>query len=571
MKKLFTSIAAAICMAVMSLSASAATYMPQPSIEPANGTTLEQYMGYFTLVWTGVTLDLPNTDKGVRNPLPLNMLHVYVNDVEQNNSLYFSADDFYASKMETSNEQDGGSDIGTIWAIRIWPNAIIMGDKLNANKDWVGNIRIVLDEGIVKTTAGAISPEIVINYKHYETNGNITWDPAMPNVSNDQIPYAPIRQGGTIYASWAGGGQLALGPNKNGIYTEISGEDSSSRTNLGNNISITSDNRLQINLPESIGPGFYLLTMGEGVVTIGGSDVFNAMTYYYIEIVEAGGMPKAESYPRNNYLDSWLYDHASITWGGNALRLANGSGISLTCDGGPTGFTLSSNVVYLPVDEEGNSQPDTGDGNTRADDGAPNTLVVSWGEPIFTEGVYVLTIPTGTVEINIDGEWVPNNEVSFTYNVFNVETTDIKPTIDVKDGVVSIDWNKNAIEFAQENLDLQITYVGGSTTVVRQGSPALEIVDGNTLTVDFNKLNLESGNYTFFLNAKEILIHVGSGLAYNDSIEFELNYSSEAGVSAIGDNDAEVVYYDLQGRKVANPDKGIFIKVAGGKAVKVVK
>ncbi|MCH5218810.1 MAG: hypothetical protein J1F07_09750 [Muribaculaceae bacterium] len=35
--------------------------------------------------------------------------------------------------------------------------------------------------------------------------------------------------------------------------------------------------------------------------------------------------------------------------------------------------------------------------------------------------------------------------------------------------------------------------------------------------------------------------------------------------------DAKAVYYNLQGQKVANPDKGIYIKVADCKAVKVVK
>lgn len=36
-------------------------------------------------------------------------------------------------------------------------------------------------------------------------------------------------------------------------------------------------------------------------------------------------------------------------------------------------------------------------------------------------------------------------------------------------------------------------------------------------------------------------------------------------------DESEAVYYNLQGQKVANPDKGIYIKVVGNKAVKVVK
>lgn len=44
-----------------------------------------------------------------------------------------------------------------------------------------------------------------------------------------------------------------------------------------------------------------------------------------------------------------------------------------------------------------------------------------------------------------------------------------------------------------------------------------------------------------------------------------------AGVDDIAAENAEAVYYDLTGRKVANPQKGIFIRIQGNKAVKVVK
>lgn len=49
-------------------------------------------------------------------------------------------------------------------------------------------------------------------------------------------------------------------------------------------------------------------------------------------------------------------------------------------------------------------------------------------------------------------------------------------------------------------------------------------------------------------------------------------YTGASGVDEIiSADDAEAVYYNLQGVKVANPERGIFIKVVGNKAVKVVK
>lgn len=46
----------------------------------------------------------------------------------------------------------------------------------------------------------------------------------------------------------------------------------------------------------------------------------------------------------------------------------------------------------------------------------------------------------------------------------------------------------------------------------------------------------------------------------------------EAGVDSIGEDTNETpVYYDLQGRRINNPDKGIFIKKVGNKVIKIVK
>lgn len=55
-------------------------------------------------------------------------------------------------------------------------------------------------------------------------------------------------------------------------------------------------------------------------------------------------------------------------------------------------------------------------------------------------------------------------------------------------------------------------------------------------------------------------------VTYNYSVVVD----TPTGVDAIESAEGEAEYFNLQGQKVANPDKGIFIKVAGGKAVKVI-
>lgn len=49
-------------------------------------------------------------------------------------------------------------------------------------------------------------------------------------------------------------------------------------------------------------------------------------------------------------------------------------------------------------------------------------------------------------------------------------------------------------------------------------------------------------------------------------------YSGDSGVAdVLAAEDSEAVYFNLQGQRVANPERGIFVKVVGGKAVKVLK
>ena len=61
---------------------------------------------------------------------------------------------------------------------------------------------------------------------------------------------------------------------------------------------------------------------------------------------------------------------------------------------------------------------------------------------------------------------------------------------------------------------------------------------------------------------------------YSFTVDFstkKLTVTDPTGVSLTGDDEAEAVWFNLQGQRVENPDKGIFIRVVRGKAVKVMK
>lgn len=47
--------------------------------------------------------------------------------------------------------------------------------------------------------------------------------------------------------------------------------------------------------------------------------------------------------------------------------------------------------------------------------------------------------------------------------------------------------------------------------------------------------------------------------------------NEDSGVVSVGADDAEAVYFDLQGRRVVNPDRGVYVKVVNGKAVKEIR
>ena len=89
------------------------------------------------------------------------------------------------------------------------------------------------------------------------------------------------------------------------------------------------------------------------------------------------------------------------------------------------------------------------------------------------------------------------------------------------------------------------------------------------LVLGFNN----SANTTFAENftGTIVLKIYGEGQAAATFMAGGENPEGPGAVAGIDAENAAPVFYNLQGQKVANPDKGIYIKVAGGKAVKVVK
>lgn len=86
------------------------------------------------------------------------------------------------------------------------------------------------------------------------------------------------------------------------------------------------------------------------------------------------------------------------------------------------------------------------------------------------------------------------------------------------------------------------------------------------ITIDKNNTVHQDRGYSFIAN------HANTGLksdALNLYIGSDGTLTGVEGISAEADADAPAEYYDLQGRKVANPQSGIFIRRQGSKVTKV--
>ncbi|MDE6479826.1 MAG: DUF349 domain-containing protein, partial [Muribaculaceae bacterium] len=119
-------------------------------------------------------------------------------------------------------------------------------------------------------------------------------------------------------------------------------------------------------------------------------------------------------------------------------------------------------------------------------------------------------------------------------------------------------------------LDMMDPGIGGGPLTTRADEPewcpiswALEegLKDGNTMTFP-----VDGENYAgqFFL-CKNGLVDLNN----NVNVEFEVAYDATVGVSGINVSE-KATYFDMNGKQIAKPAKGIYVKIVDGKATKVV-
>lgn len=164
--------------------------MTGATIDPRDGTKLDN-MGNVMIAWTQYRLAInPPVDRDYVD-LPLEGVHVYINGEENTTWSNGMGASLRAINTKGSNEGGGGpSSEFDVAEILFCP-----GDPAFW---WRGTINIVLPEGLVKSTTGAVSPEFNLTY--YISGNNIV-SPAIfsPSEGKRFLPGEAV-----VYAQWNG-------------------------------------------------------------------------------------------------------------------------------------------------------------------------------------------------------------------------------------------------------------------------------------------------------------------------------------------------------------------------------
>lgn len=187
----------------------------------------------------------------------------------------------------------------------------------------------------------------------------------------------------------------------------------------------------------------------------------------------------------------------------------------------------------------------------------------------------MLSIPEGEVVDPTPGEVPTVLYFKGTINEWEGEAMNLVVNEDDKPEMTENDEYKYVIVLSNLSGYFKVAQSMGAETWT-----GLQFGAGTDTTFDLSSddtqdqtLEAFTGDGTSDFSISSAIENVVVTLFYNPNGRNWLRISKDLaeGVDSIVAEDGEAVYYNLQGQKVANPDKGIFIKVQNGKAVKIAK
>lgn len=187
-----------------------------------------------------------------------------------------------------------------------------------------------------------------------------------------------------------------------------------------------------------------------------------------------------------------------------------------------------------------------------------------------TEGTYTFTL-----------DFLSNEKLPILNTTFGPYTFNVHPNLNEHFNYSEQDWHNASMQcviegenryflkhpgFEQTNANNEYIYKYMVVTPSRQVRRAEEAEDGWKTYNHKNGIELPEGNHTVLFTAEKNGITAPNPVAVN-----VITSNFATGVAALEAENSEAVYFDMMGRRVAEPSEGIFIKVQNGKAVKINK
>lgn len=169
----------------------------------------------------------------------------------------------------------------------------------------------------------------------------------------------------------------------------------------------------------------------------------------------------------------------------------------------------------------------------------------------------VITFVPSTGTITITGDVVENIEHDYVYHIHG--------------SINGIDWATYDMEKGDDNKWSYTTDKGFKTFVIKETDKAVPAYaawiksdgDGKIEAKGQFGAQIEGTDWDSSLLGKCTYVF--------DPENMILTVDGSTGIGSIEAEEGDAAYFNLQGQRVANPDKGIYIRVVNGKAVKVVK
>ena len=143
----------------------------------------------------------------------------------------------------------------------------------------------------------------------------------------------------------------------------------------------------------------------------------------------------------------------------------------------------------------------------------------------------------------------------------------------------TIPANTGVILFSENGGNITITEAAADATVAKISTNKLIATGDNSVKTSSNKcfvLQEKSGSMTFVKVSKNTTVAANTayleGSSWYSSMKLSVDNENPevSGIEGVEAENTEVEYYNLQGVKVENPEKGIFIKKQGNKTTKVI-